>query len=376
MKFFFIIFPIISFAADFSKNDFENAMNLIKSESVHKFTDDELYKAALSGILEHINSEQTNKKSKPFFIKANSLLNSKKLHSLKEDLNGEVSGVGVGIRFDPEKGDTYPVVIKVYDGGGAKLAGIAKGDQILKINNEPTTRASSFENIVYRIRGPVGSSVKLSLLREGEVLTKNVKRKKISFETTSFKVLSKGTGYLKIDFFNKKTPEEVRDKLKIAKNKMLKNMIIDLRGNSGGALAEGKETLKLFFEKGAVLFKTQVGDKVEQVTASQNGPGSDFKFAVLVSSVTRSMAEAFAYSLKGQKSAVLIGEKTFGKASIENLFELGNGYSAKISIGKLMGADGKSWQNSGVAPNIVVPVGNKQPEFDSALIIAQKLFTL
>ena len=138
----------------------------------------------------------------------------------------------------------------------------------------------------------------------------------------------------------------------------IKKIIVDLRGSSGGLFKEGIKVIKLFANKGDVVLKVRkmdINSDEKVYTAQKDGPASSFKLAVLVDQSTSSMAEGFVSMIKSLKKGIVIGHQTFGKATMETILGLPNGYAAKYTVGQLYDATDSSWANRGITPDISFP---------------------
>lgn len=340
-------------AADFSKVDFEKAVAAIKKSSHIQLTDAQIYQAALNGVLFELEKKNDAPSLRPS-DQANVVLAPRSVSELKKDLEGKVSGVGLVIEYAPDKGQRYPFVKDVIKKSGAADAGILKADEILKIEGKSVQDFASFQDIVFSLRGKEESTVIITVLRKGDVLTKKMTRKKIEWEPIESSFLQPNIAHIKIRYFNEKTKGLLKSALLAAQEKKSETLILDLRGCGGGSLEEGLGALNMFYKKDAIMLNIMSREKKEVKTASEEGLAFGRKMIVLVDKESRSMCEAFAASLKGSGYASVIGEPTFGKASVETLYEMDSGYSAKFTVAQMLDGQGQSWQGAGVQPDIKV----------------------
>ena len=381
MKALFITSLLLSnvFATDaFNKRIFEKAVKEIQSRSFYSMSENEIYEAALKGVLKKLESKN-RKTDKPSLEDANVLIPPRKVKEMGREMKGEVSGIGIGIKYDTKDGHKYPLVEKVIKGGGAQKAGLKKGDQILKINGTSISDFKSFRDIVYQIRGKSGTAVKLSILRDGETIIKKVKRKKISWDAVEilrYNENGKKFSVIKINYFNEKTVGTLRKELTRMNKNQEKDLVLDLRDNSGGLFDEGLKAIKLFAKKSEQVLKVKYANgKTKKYTADSNGIGKDLSISLLVGKKTKSMGEAFASALKTMKSAKIIGEQSYGKGTMETVLELDNKHSIKFTVGRLFSSNGKTWDKVGVEPDFVLPfeeVSGKDSQLELAKMLIMK----
>ena len=373
-----ILMTVVSVQAKtFDKKIFENTINTIKEKSYYKLTDDEIYQAAISGILKHIESKnrEPNKES-DFNEDANVLLPPRNVEEMKKEMKGEISGIGVGIKYDKDEGQVYPVLIDIIKNGGAASAGLLKGDQILKIDGEPVSEFKCFQDIVYKIRGKSGTKVKLSILRNGEAFTKKVERKEITWDAVEISQSSKRYSLVKINFFNEKTVATLAKELNKMKSQGTNSLILDLRENTGGLFEEGLKAIKLFAKKGETVLLAKYGkSETKEFKAETDGVGKNLKVVVLISKDTKSMGEAFTSTLKKINGATIIGEKSYGKGTMETVMNLDNDYSVKFTVGRLFTSDHRTWDKSGVNPDVVVPHLDEKNKTDHQIELAKLLIS-
>lgn len=223
-----LLMPAILYAKSMTQKDFNSVVDSIKKEGLYKVSEHDIYEAAIEGVLESF--ERKAKKAvllTPFQDKANELMAPRTAKEVQSELEGNISGIGIGINFDPLKGHQYPVVINLVGGGGAEAAGILKKDQILKVDGKSVSQYKSFSDLVYAIRGPSGSKVKLHLLRDGDVLVKNVERVNLDMEPFEVGELDSSTIYIEVSLFSKRLTEKLTEIVKKAKTQK-KSLVIEI----------------------------------------------------------------------------------------------------------------------------------------------------
>lgn len=367
-----LIFTHIHAAEKFNRTIFEKTIGVIKKEALFDLSDEEIYKGALKGVLKLLDEKVKGDKKKGRQV--NVLLSPKQMKELRIDLEGEISGIGAVLTYKPEEGHKYPIVLDTIEGGGAKSAGLTAGDQILSIDGKKISQFKNFSEMIYAIRGPVNTKIKLTILRDGDLLNKKIRRKKIILPAVSMKPLTEKKALIKITNFSKKTYHQLLGILKNIKKKKISSLIVDLRVNMGGDLKEGIKVMKLFAKKDEILLNVLKTDqKKEVIKANEDGPFTKFKMVVIIGKSTMSMGEAFASFLKNKKEVLLIGQTTYGKGTVETLYDLKNGHKAKFTVGKLLDGKGSEWNNKGVEPHIKIPNNGKQKkDKDFELELARK----
>lgn len=250
------------------------------------------------------------------------LLSAKQAKIFDEDLSGSFGGVGfeIGIR------NGVLTVIAPLEGTPAERAGFKPGDKILKINGESTENIS-VEEAVFKIRGKPGTKVTLTIFRDSWVEPKDfeITREIIDVPVIKSKLLESNIGYIKIISFNDKTYLEFNKAFYDLKNKGANRFILDLRNNPGGLLSQAIVMSELFLERGKIILKERKRLTPDRPIVS-DGPGnlSREKIVVLINKGSASAAEIFAAALRDNLKVKLIGEKSFGKGTVQQLFKLNN----------------------------------------------------
>lgn len=274
----------------------------------------------------------------------------------EEDISGEFGGLGmeVGVR------DGFLTVITPLKGTPAERAGIMAGDKVLTINGEQT-QAMTVDEAIGKIRGEVGTDVTLTLAREGEseLLEKTVTRGVIKVPTAETQMRDDGIFVISLYNFGGTAIEEFRRGLRELHESGAKKLIIDLRGNPGGYLDAAVDIASWFLPAGKVVVSEDFGKNAEPLVHRSKGyrglPGN-LEVVVLVDKGSASASEILAGALKDQKVATVVGEKTFGKGSVQELIDVTSNTSLKVTIARWLTPNGYSISNGGLAPDIeVVP---------------------
>ena len=249
---------------------------LLKNYYADGITEDDLYRAATAGMLE---------KLEPKMKKWNRLLSAKEIAELKNDLKGEVVGIGVHIAFDSASG--YADVLAALPGSPSEKAGILAGDKIVTVNGK-LYKGMSMKDVVGEIRGKAGEPVTLSILRADKLLAFTVTRERVLYDQPSHAVFADTLGYVHIPSFTEKTPAQVKEALDdLAKNAQA--LVIDLRQNPGGSFDSAVATAELFLAEGSgIVTLRKKGKDEERHVAKSKGILTTLPLAVLVSNGTGS----------------------------------------------------------------------------------------
>ena len=281
-----------------------------------------------------------------------SLLNAEQYKELRQGTEGAFGGLGVVVGMR----DNVLTVIKSLSGSPASRAGIKKSDQIISIGKKQTF-GSTLDNLVEFMRGAPGSVVDLSLLRKGEesVSKLSLVREVINVNSVEYSIDNVGKhAFLKISIesFSSRTSQEVADVLEKAQhdNKNLAGIILDLRSNPGGLLDQAVKVSDLFLRDGRIVSTS--GRRHEIEIATPNIEDNTLPMAVLINGETASASEIVAGALQDNLRAIVIGEPSFGKGSVQTIFELPGDQALKLTIARYYTPLDYSIQNVGIMPNI------------------------
>ncbi len=265
---------------------------------------------------------------------------------------------GLGIVIEKKKG--LLLVVSPIEDTPAFKAGIQSGDHIIKIDEHPTENMTLHEAAM-KMRGPKGTKVTLTVVREGLPKPKEIAivRDIIPLKSVKYEVLEQDIGYVRISQFNEQTAsdfEKVLDKLNSLNKGPIKGLIIDLRNNPGGLLDQAVKVADKFIDSG-VIVSIEGRDKEQKMkfTAHKEGTVDNYALVVLVNSGSASGSEILAGALQDHGKALILGTQTFGKGSVQTIFPLKDGSGLKLTTAKYYTPKGRSIQAMGIAPNIVVP---------------------
>lgn len=306
----------------------------------NKLNTQTMIEGAASGLVESLNDPYSE-----FF-------NTTSSQYLNQELTGEFYGVGMEI----DKRDGFLIVLTPLPNTPASRAGLMPFDKILKIDDKDTSNLTPLE-AAKLIRGPEGTEVKLLIYRSSWDKAKlfTLKREKITVPSLKWQFLEDNIGYLRIYNFNQPIFNSFYQlALKLSFNKP-KGLIIDLRNNPGGYLEAVLDVSGWFLNKGEVVLKEDFGNGEIKIHRSP-GPGllRDIKTVVLINEGTASAAEILAGALKDNRGIKLIGEKSFGKGSVQELVPLKQGASLKITISKWLTPSGIIIENNGLNPDVEI----------------------
>ena len=277
--------------------------------------------------------------------------------ALAEDVQGMYDGIGVEVEVRP---DRSLKVIGAIDGGPAHKAGLRTGDVIVAIDGRPVG-ANRDGDPSRALRGTAGTSVRLSLLRPGEALPRDVVlvRQSIALSSVSGRLLEPGYGYVRISYFEGDTADELKrqlEALRRASGGPLAGLVIDLRNNPGGLLTTAVEVADLFLDGGPIVStrgRTATANALYRASAGDVLQGAPI--AVLLDVGTASSAEVVAGALRDQRRALLLGARSFGKGSVQTVVDLGNGDALKLTTARYYTPSGRSIQATGILPDVTLP---------------------
>ena len=287
--------------------------------------------------------------------------NKKEAEEFTEDLEGTFSGIGAELG----KKDGKLVIISALDSSPAQKAGLQPNDIIAGVNGENSSDWS-IDKAVSKIRGEKGTTVKLTIVRGEEPSEVSITRDIIT--DPSVKTEEKdGVGVIRISRFGDDTASLTRKAAEKFADK--KAIIVDLRGNGGGYLNSAQEIASLWLNKGQVVVTERVGGKVQQThEATGDNTLKGKKTVVLVDAGSASASEILAGALQDHKVATIVGQKSFGKGSVQNMIDLKNGAKLKVTIAKWYTPNGKNIGKHGIEPDVKIIAGkNDTKDSDSQL---------
>ena len=357
----------------FSKNDLYEKIDLfgevlenIKKDYVDDVDQAEMIESAINGVLQSLD---------PY----SAYMSPELFKEMQTDTRGEFGGLGIEIGMEA---GVVKVISPIDDTPAAK-AGIKAGDYIVKIGKEQVQGKSLME-AVKLMRGPVGTSIDLTVRRKKvkKPLEFKITRKNIEVQSVSSKIISKdeNLGYIRLKSFNENSDKQfLKEIKKFEKNSKIKGYVLDLRNNPGGLLTKAINITDFFLDDGEIV--STKGRKISETRKffARKGDETNGKpIVVLINNGSASASEIFAGALKDHKRAIILGENSYGKGSVQSVIPLGNGGGIRLTISKYYLPSGKSISEVGVTPDILIEEAENDFKInsknDNQLNYAIKLF--
>ena len=333
----------------FSKNDLYEKIDLfgevlenIKKDYVDDVDQAEMIESAINGVLQSLD---------PY----SAYMSPELFKEMQTDTRGEFGGLGIEIGMEA---GVVKVISPIDDTPAAK-AGIKAGDYIVKIGKEQVQGKSLME-AVKLMRGPVGTSIDLTVRRKKvkKPLEFKITRKNIEVQSVSSKIISKdeNLGYIRLKSFNENSDKQfLKEIKKFEKNSKIKGYVFDLRNNPGGLLTKAINITDFFLDDGEIV--STKGRKISETRKFFARKGDETKgkpIVVLINNGSASASEIFAGALKDHKRAIILGENSYGKGSVQSVIPLKNGGGIRLTISKYYLPSGKSISEVGVTPDILI----------------------
>ncbi len=319
---------------------FSEVLDKINKEYVDDVNQSEAMDAAINGVLQSLD---------PY----SSYMSPDSFQNMQTETSGEFGGLGIEVSME----HGVVKVISPIDNSPASKVGVKAGDYIVKIN-DIQVQGKSLTEAVELMRGPVGSDIEITVRRIGEkkAFTFIITRDIIEVASVKSRVIDKKTGYLRITSFNENSSDQIKDKIKkFKKNKKITNYILDLRNNPGGLLSQAIKISDFFLNNGEIV-STKSKRKYENRKwfAKKGDILNDNTMIVLINYGSASAAEIVAGALQDHKRAILIGESTYGKGSVQSIIPLKNNGAIRLTVSKYYLPSGKSISDVGITPDIIV----------------------
>lgn len=279
--------------------------------------------------------------------------NKQETKQFAEELSGQFSGIGVEIAI---KNNLVVVVAPLKD-SPAEKAGIKAGDYIIAVDDKTIKPDESITEIANRIRGPIGTEVKLKIIREKQNGTIDITVKRDNIEIKSVSVdIKDGIGVITLSVFHEDTAAKIKPIVKQLLQEKVKGIVLDMRNDPGGVLDGAVEIAGHFIKSGDVIVKEIPMDPSKTVTHYSSGPGelSKIPMVVLLNGGSASASEILAGALRDDRGIKIIGEKSFGKGSVQEMVPLSDGSSLRVTIAKWFMPKGDAIHEKGITPDIVV----------------------
>jgi len=297
----------------------------------------------------------------------------------KEDLQGSFGGIGVTMRRNPQG----EIMLTPLPDTPAARAGIQDGDVLLAVDSKPITTTMSFDDVASLVRGKVGTPVTIVVRRLGldAPLSFTITRAVIETPSVDSHLLDGAPqiGYIVIYRFTERTSEEVKRAVMTLKQAGAKQIVLDLRDNGGGLLTSAIDVTSQFMPEGNVVLYEKQKDKPERTFKTQSGGAAlDIPLVVLVNHGTASASEITAGALRDNGRAILIGEKTFGKGSVQHIYDLKDGSSLHVTAAEWFTPGRQQLTGHGLVPDVIVSRSNddvaagRDPQLDRAIAYLQQ----
>ncbi len=339
-----LIVTNISFSTEsniYKKIDlFGEVLEKINEEYVDEINQSESMDSAINGLLQSLD---------PY----SAYMSPEIFNEMQTETSGEFGGLGIEVSMEAG----VVKVITPIDDTPASRAGIKAGDYIVKIENFQV-QGKSLSEAVDLMRGPVGSSIELTIRRPGKkkALTFNIVREIIEIQSVKSDLLEKNIGYIRLTSFNENSSEQIKDKIKdLEKNQNVNAYILDLRNNPGGLLSQAIEISDFFLNNGEIVSTKGRRSSENRKWFAKKGDLTNGKtLLVLINYGSASAAEIVAGALKDHKRAIILGEDSYGKGSVQSIIPLKNKGAIRLTVAKYYLPSGKSISEVGVRPDIEV----------------------
>ena len=319
---------------------FGEVLEKINKEYVEETNQSEGMDAAINGLLQSLD---------PY----SSYMSPEIFKEMQTDTSGEFGGLGIEVSMEAG----VVKVISPIDDTPASKAGIKAGDYIVKIDNIQV-QGKSLSEAVDIMRGPVGSAIELTVRRRGvkKALTFNITREIIEVQSVKSDLLDNNIGYIRLTSFNDNSSEQIKKKIKkLKENKNLNAFILDLRNNPGGLLSQAIKISDFFLENGEIVSTKSRKKSENRKWFARKGDITDGKtLLVLINYGSASASEIVAGALKDHKRAIILGENSYGKGSVQSIIPLKNKGAIRLTVAKYYLPSGKSISEVGVRPDIEV----------------------
>ena len=355
----FLIITIFFFQKGFSDNSdiykkidlFGEVLEKINREYVDDVDQSKSMDAAINGVLQSLD---------PY----SAYMTPESFEGMQTETSGEFGGLGIEVGMEAG----VVKVISPIDNTPASKAGLKAGDYIVKIDNVQVQGKTLME-AVDLMRGPVGSSIEITVRRRGvkKAIIFNITREVIQVQSVKSELINNNIGYIRLTSFNENSSEQIKKKIdKLKKNIDLKGYILDLRNNPGGLLSQAIKISDFFLENGEIVStKSRKISENRKWFAKKGDITGGKTLIVLINYGSASASEIVAGALKDHKRAIILGENSYGKGSVQSIIPLQNKGAIRLTIAKYYLPSGKSISEVGVTPDIEVIEGSDDFEFNS-----------
>ena len=343
---------------------FGEVLEKINEEYVEEINQSESMDSAINGLLQSLD---------PY----SAYMSPEIFNEMQTETSGKFGGLGIEVTME----SGVVKVITPIDDTPASRAGVKAGDYIVKINNIQV-QGKSLSEAVDLMRGPVGSGIEITIRRRGlkKALTLNIVREIIQVKSVKADLIEKDIGYIRLTSFNENSGDQIKKEIqKLEKNKDLKGYILDLRNNPGGLLTQAIKISDYFLDNGEIVStKSRKVLENRKWFAKKGDLIKGKAMIVLINYGSASASEIVAGALKDHKRAILVGENSYGKGSVQSIIPLKNKGAIRLTVAKYYLPSGKSISEVGVSPDIEVSESTDdfkiKTKTDNQLNYAIKLF--
>ncbi|NTU48856.1 MAG: PDZ domain-containing protein [Syntrophobacteraceae bacterium] len=319
---------------------FSNVLSLIQKNYVEDVDTSEVLQGAIKGMLASLDPHSSYMKPDDF-------------KELKMETKGSFDGIGIEITTK----DSVLTVVSPIEGTPGDRAGLKAGDKILRIGKD-LTKDMTLTEAVKKLRGPKGTEVTIFVHRTGwsEMKEFTIVRDVIPLHSVKSKILEAGYIYLRVTNFQDNTTKDFKDALKeLSERGRIRGLVIDLRNNPGGLLAQSVKISDIFIDEGLIVStKGRVKEQNTEYSARVDGEKHDYPVVVLVNEGSASASEIVAGALQDHKKALIVGTSTFGKGSVQTIIPMSNGAGLRLTTARYYTPSGRSIQAKGIEPDIIV----------------------
>ena len=342
---------------------FSEVLDKINKEYVEDINQSEVMDAAINGVLQSLD---------PY----SAYMSPESFQNMQTETSGEFGGLGIEVSMEAG----VVKVISPIDGSPADEVGVKAGDYIVKIN-EHQVQGKTLTEAVDLMRGPVGSDIEITVRRKGvkKAIVFKITREIIKIQSVKSKKINDNIGYIRLTAFNENSSTQIKKKVnEFTKDKKIKGYILDLRNNPGGLLSQAIKISDFFLTNGEIVSTKSRKESENRRWFANKGDIINGKvLIVLINYGSASASEIVAGALKDNKRAILLGENTYGKGSVQSIIHLKNNGAIRLTISKYYLPSGKSISEVGITPDIEVAENDDEfrinTEKDNQLNFAIKL---
>ena len=367
-----IIFSFFLINISFSANDeniydkidlFSEVLDKINNEYVEEINQNKVMDAAINGVLQSLD---------PY----SGYMSPEIFKEMQTETSGKFGGLGIEVGMEAG----VVKVISPIDNSPAERVGVKAGDYIVKIN-DTQVQGKTLSQAVELMRGPVGSKIEITVRRIGvkKAIIFNITREIIEVKSVKSKIIDKNVGYIRLTSFNENSSKQVKKKIKeFKKDKNIEKYILDLRNNPGGLLSQAIKISDFFLDNGEIVSTKSRKIRENRKWFAKKGDLVDGEtLVVLINYGSASASEIVAGALQDHKRAILIGENSYGKGSVQSIIPLENNGAIRLTISKYYLPSGKSISEIGITPDIEIAESSDEfrinTETDNQLDFAVKL---